>query len=415
VALQLPDLVAEGVPQGRLERKFPSNTTLWLLLRAFESTEGKNFNFTQRGIAQTESGSSGAGRILYEMPVVNVAGREISSINALQKTIAQLGFNSGRCLIRLAFRKIDKPLEEAMSEIGQYFKTTDTDTDTGPTTSTGAAETTFESDTKMADHLPESAPIPGPTPPPAPQDSSKNQVTLISAPSSSNTIIGPGDRPISVYAPPSSDTPRAALLPHNEKDYEPTITHMKRHHDRLKENSMNKRLLSDAEEQKLAEEKAAKQSTIKKLSIKVMFPDQTSIHAPFTDADTGLSLYEFVCSTIVAENQPFALIFTGPRGQQTVPKDTKILLVKNLGFGERMLVRFHWEDGVSAEAKKSPVLKEQYAKQAQDLLVQEVVAAETEEAEEQAAVNANAKGKESSKGAGKSSGGKPKWFTMGKK
>jgi tether containing UBX domain for GLUT4 len=120
VALQLPESV--GVPGGRLMDKFPSDTTLWLILRKFESSEGRNLNFTARGVLEMEKGASGAGRVFYEMPVLNVMGRELSTFGDLQKTLAQLGLNGGNVLLRLNFKKTDQPLEKAMAEIGQYFK-----------------------------------------------------------------------------------------------------------------------------------------------------------------------------------------------------------------------------------------------------------------------------------------------------
>jgi tether containing UBX domain for GLUT4 len=102
--------------------KFPSNTSLWMILRKLETSATANLNFTGRGAAQTTSGSSGAGRIYYEEPVLNIMGRELSSFGDLQKTLAQLGLNSGSSLIRLSFRRTEQPLEEAMMQIGQYFK-----------------------------------------------------------------------------------------------------------------------------------------------------------------------------------------------------------------------------------------------------------------------------------------------------
>ena len=73
--------------------QFPSDTTLWLILRKFESSGGTNLNFTARGVAEVEKGTSGAGRIFYEKPVLNVAGRELSDLEDLQKTLANLGHN----------------------------------------------------------------------------------------------------------------------------------------------------------------------------------------------------------------------------------------------------------------------------------------------------------------------------------
>jgi len=44
--------VALQLPQSRLTQKFASNTSLWEILRYFESGDGANYNFTQRGVAE---------------------------------------------------------------------------------------------------------------------------------------------------------------------------------------------------------------------------------------------------------------------------------------------------------------------------------------------------------------------------
>ena len=119
VALQIAD---PSGPGRRLTDKVPSDTTMWRILRKFESNEGANLNFTARGVTEVANGASGAGRIFYEMPTLNVMGRELSTFGDLQKTLAQVGINCGSVLIKLNFKKTEQPLEEAMAEIGQYFK-----------------------------------------------------------------------------------------------------------------------------------------------------------------------------------------------------------------------------------------------------------------------------------------------------
>ena len=107
IALQLPtsdsDPSTPGSAQPRLTDKVPSNTPIWQLLRRFESgatgsTSGTSgtYNFTQRASLAMDSGSSatGSGRLCYNMPVVNIMGRELASFTDLQKTLAQLGLNA---------------------------------------------------------------------------------------------------------------------------------------------------------------------------------------------------------------------------------------------------------------------------------------------------------------------------------
>jgi tether containing UBX domain for GLUT4 len=423
VALQLSDADAKGVPGGRLVDKFPSTTTLWMILRKFENTEGMNLNFTGRGVAQTEQGATGAGRIYYETPVLNIMGRELSAFTDFQKTLAQLGLNSGTGLIRLSFRKTPQPLEEAMTEIGQYFKSIEVLKDPGAQPS-AYSENTSAINSKATDVKPVANTTSDEANPDEQRatgmDPSDNIVSLLgTAPEASlsdGAILGPNQRPISVFAAPSSQTPKAALSPHNEDDYEPTINQAKIYQARLQANSQNQRLPSDAELQRQAEEKAARQAAIKDVSIKVRFPDQLTIVSNFTTADTAANLYEFVRGVIVAEDQPFVLVWSGPKGPQTVPDNTNVRLIKDLGFAGRILVNFSWDERASAQARKT-TLKPEFASKAKELQVQEVVAADAAEEDDEKRPKAKEKENEKSSGGGGSgSRGMPKWFKMpGKK
>ena len=126
VALQLPESEREGIPNGRLTDKFPTSTSLWQILRRFESATagglGTQKNFTGRGVPSMVSGTSGAGRLYHEAPVLRIMGREYSSLTDLQKSLGQLGFTGGSVLLHLAFRTSEAPLEQAQKEIEDYFK-----------------------------------------------------------------------------------------------------------------------------------------------------------------------------------------------------------------------------------------------------------------------------------------------------
>jgi tether containing UBX domain for GLUT4 len=419
VALQPSEADAKGIPGGRLVDKFPSTTTLWMVLRKFENTEGMNLNFTGRGVAQTEQGTTGAGRIYYETPVLNIMGRELSNFTDFQKTLAQLGLNSGSSLIRLSFRNTDQPLEEAMTEIGQYFKSMEVLED-----STGAvAESPFVINSKAAELEKVANTTSSEARPEEPAVSAMDPSENIALPSgvvpdipdSDGAILGPNQRPISVFAAPSSEIPKAALIPYNETDYELTINQVKLYQSHLQANAQNQRLLSDAELQYQAEEKAVRQAAIKEVSIKVRFPDQLTVVSKFSATDTAASLYEFVRGVIVAQDQPFMLLWSGPKGPQTVPDDGKVRLIKDLGFAGRVLVNFSWGERASAEARVVTTLKPEFASKAKELHVQEVEAADA--AEEEAEKVSRAKETYTS-GAGGSTGlrGMPKWFKMpGKK
>lgn len=415
VALQVTDL--KEVPGGRLVDKFQSTTTFWLILRKFESSGGLNLNFTSRGVAQTDNGDSGAGRIFYETPVLNVMGREISSFGELQKSLAQLGFNSGSCLIRLNFKKTDTPLEVATAEISEYFKSVADREDTSAVEGAQAPQIPdLEAPSAVLKEEASSAmDVDAPTEGLNLSDPAVEAPTASpEAPSGENVVLGPNKRPISVYAPPSGDTPKAALQPHNEADYEPTIAHAKLHQSRLQSNSHNQRLLSDAELERQEKEKEAKQAAIKDVSVKIRFPDQAQIVSSFTITDTGASLYSFARDTLAAKDEPFTMVWSSPKGPQTVPDDAKITLIKGLGFSGRILVNFVWGDAASDSARKGSVLAPEYASAAQELRVQEVAAAAAEEEEQRVAFDDKSKGKEKESG-GKSKG-MPKWLKLpGKK
>ncbi|KAK0100284.1 hypothetical protein ONS95_008243 [Cadophora gregata] len=432
VALQLPESVAGSIPGGRLIDKFPSDTTLWLILRKFESKDlGQNLNFTARGITQIENGgASGAGRIFYEMPTLNIMGRDFSDFGGLQKNLAQLGFNQGSVAIRLGFKATDQPLEEAMKEIGQYFKEEAAPGSEVAKEPKEELQTVTDAVAKLPSNEPEDVDMantdgqevptssdPVPTSEgtqPAPLTPSKRPAPSQSSPESQ--ILGPDQRPIEVYAAPSDSTPKAALRPDNEDDYEPTVAHAKLHQTRLKESSVNKRLVSYEEQERLEQEKALKLAKKTKVTIKIRFPDQQSTVATFTADETGNSLYAFVTALIAAETQPFKLVYKNP-GPQAVPR-SDMKLIKDLGFEDRVLVDFVWEDAASEEARKKPVLKSQYVQAAKEIPVLEPPKDDPKEEAGVAAGEASVdkgKGKEVP-GGGKSKGGVPKWFKgLGKK
>lgn len=416
VALQLGEADSKDVPGGRLVDKFPSTTTLWMILRKFENTGGVNLNFTGRGVAQTEHETTGAGRIYYEIPVLNIMGRELSAFSDFQKTLAQLGLNNGTGLIRLSFRKTAQPLEEAMAEIDQYFKSAELLEDSaGQPSSYAGRPPIINSKVSEVNQVNNSeGPRVGSKEPPDDVVSLSNAVP--EAPVPDGITVGPNQRPISVFAAPSSPTPRAALSPHNEADYELTINQAKLYQSQLQANAQNKRLLSDLELQRQAEEKAARQEAIKALSIKVRFPDQLTILSDFTAADTAANLYEFVRGVIIAEDQPFLLIYSGPKGPQTVP-NSEVRLIKDLGFSGRMLVNFSWDEHANVQARMA-TLKPEFASKAKELHFPNV--AEVDQAADEDEVERRSRTKEKDKETSSSSSTRPrdipKWFKkMGKK
>jgi tether containing UBX domain for GLUT4 len=384
-----------------------------------------------------ENGASGTGRIFYEMPVLNVMGRAFSNFGDLQKTLAQLGFNGGNTMVRLDFKKTEQPLEEAMAEIGQYFReeeapqalSNEEPSDAGPKeldTITDAiarmpsAEPNQSEDVDMTSVDASEGTSADPTPYPELVGDASLPTTSVTpskrpAPETKDEpVLGPDQRPLSVFSPPSNDTPRAALAPHNEQDFEPTIAHAKLHQSRLQNNTQNKRLLSDAETERLEAEKAAKLASTKEVSIKIRFPDQSTIVSAFNAQETCAHLYTFVTGVIVAEDQPFKLVWTN-KGPQTVPRDEKKQLIKDLGFEGRMLINFVWQDEASETARRAPTLKPQYVESAKEVTVPEPPPAPREDDEKPA--GDKGKMKESDGSGGGKPKALPKWLqkSFGKK
>lgn len=392
VALQLPEAETSGTTTQRLTHKFPSNTSLWLILRKFESNIGvdnvPDRNFTARGAPKLDNGSIGAGRLYYETPVLQVMGRELSSFVELQKTLSQLGFNSGSVLMRLSFRITETPLEESMQEIGQYFKSVEGE-------QSGRTLVESEAVREPTQNPSKSSPVkssPRPEEPAAREDTTLSDAVSVSVNQGATfppvhddiSILDSDHRPVSVYAAPSSSTPRAALQPFNEKDYEPTIAHAKIHQSRLVATSRNQRLKNHSEVEAEIEAQKQKAANITEVEIKVRFPDQMQVISKFSSQDTSTSLYDFVRSCLENEGEPFLLKFTGPRGPQPIPKEgSAVRLIAGLGMIGRVLVNFIWEEGASVEARVGKVLKDRFREKAKEIEVKNVVVEHDDDAEEQ--------------------------------
>jgi len=314
VALQIPESETNGGP-NRLTDKLASTTTLWLLLRHFETVS--KFNLTARSRPQTRnSQESSAGRLYHETPVIHMMGRELVSFTDLQKNLAQLGLNDGSVLLRLSFRATEIPLEEAMVQIDDHFKSLEMENSDGAYGSNvgkiesvpGSSDPTLDEDTKIPsppepgsllneaptvpvsqpneyeeDSAPHRGAISSSTDPSSPSDQGATDPSSTSA----QTVTGPLQRPMTVFAPPSTTVPAAARQAHNERDYEPTIDHAKRHQSRLANFGRNKTLPSDAELATRAEAQNKKIGEVTEVKIKVRFPDQSQVVSTFLNVDTA--------------------------------------------------------------------------------------------------------------------------------
>ncbi len=436
VALQLP--ASEN--NVRLTNKFASNTSLWEILRHFESGQGANYNFTQRGIPEM-SGASGAGRLHYEQPVITVmpGHKEQANFVELQQTLSQLGFDSGSALLKLSYKNSGTPLEEAMQQITQYFKSsepasagaegahasTSDQLASVPDPAQAAPEATevVAGETVRNDE-PDPEPMeldsrPATQPAQEPEVSTENNATenvenispaaalaaatstASSAPveptqssappepaQSSETSSQPSEqsRNVQIFSAPTSSTPQAARNAFNESDYLPTIEHAKAHQSALLTKTRNTRLLSDKELEEQEKERQAKidAAAEKGGALRIRMPDGALIQMNFNKSDTAVGLYDFVRGFLEKKNEPFQLKNTGPTGRLVlIPQDNK-RLVHDLRFFNNELITFQWADNASAEARASRnTLSQEWQAKAQTLKVEEPV--QQEKAQPQAA------------------------------
>lgn len=421
MALQLPE--SEG--NTRLTDKFPSTTTFWLVLRKFEAgvagDGGSKRNLTARGTPGTNDGDSGAGRIYYQTPVVQIMGRELSSFTDLQKTLAQLGFHSGSILLRLSFRTSAMPLEDAMAQIAEYFKDTEDVERPKEEQASDMIEPEAPPELENQDHTPDETPI-------AAIEPNQNVSREEDLPASENTFSDSSTnptrptstgRPIQIYSPPTSSTPSAALTAYNPADYVPSIEHAKAHQRHLQDKSRNARLLSEAEivEQETAETEKLK--AINDVEIKIRFPDQSSAVSTFGQTDTGTDLYAFVRDDCLDERwrgEKFALSYSSSKGWAVVPDDSNKRLIQHLGLRGRVLVNFKWDEsgGASVAAMGTKdVLKRERKQEAQALKSPELAHVTAAEDEEGMKVDMGKKEEDSGE---KRKKGMPKWLKLpGKK
>lgn len=420
VALQLPE--SEG--NIRLTDKFPSTTTLWEVLRKFESgvagDGSTKRNFTARAAPGINDGSSGAGRLYYQAPVIQIMSRELSAFTDLQKTLAQLGFNSGSALLRLGFRTSEIPLEEAMTQIAGYFQSVNgVEEQKGEVSSDGSPKAPSEENNPNIAIIEEDAHArDSSTGSPSGEPGSTASNPSASSPPSQETRPTSTGRPVQIFSPPTSSTPSAALTTYDPADYVPSIEHAKAHQRHLQEKSRNARLLSEAELAEQAVAEAEKLKGVKDVEIKVRFPDQSSAVSTFGQADAGADLYAFVRDDCLDERwrgERFLLSYSASKGWAIVPNDPGKKLIQHLGLKGRVLVNFKWDEagGASMAALGTKdVLKRERKHEAQALRPPQLpeTPAEDEEGER---VDVGQKEEQSGE---KKKKGMPKWLKLpGKK
>ena len=434
IALKLPEAEAKEIPNGRLMEKFRSDTTLWKMLRQFESKglpSGRTMNFTDRGIPQTSNGSqAGSGQLFYEMPSLRIMSREISTLADFQKTLSQLGLTAGSHMIQLSFKSTDKTLNDAMQEISQFFKEEEKAEAEERSAVAGASSVQAESllDTanpEIFNSTSLQAPLvagtgavatggsqgvepANPITPPADelaflvdgqaekgvsQQADAMEVddenTQPPATSDEDRDLGSGTsslKPVSIFSAPTNSTPAAASVDVPDSVYTPTIAHAQAHQQNLQASAVNKRLKSDAELAAEAQAAEAKAAAVKKIDVKVRFPDETSAQWNFGPKDTGATIYKAVRGVMANDSAPFKLVLPGVPPPSNLIKDedgTKHNLVRGYKMSGRVLVNLVWENEVSQNIKKAPFLKDSFASQAREVALPQAPQ-EEEEAESSA-------------------------------
>ncbi|KAI3397894.1 hypothetical protein diail_10295 [Diaporthe ilicicola] len=450
VALKLPEAEAKAIPNGRLMEKFRSDTTLWKMLRQFESKaspSGHTLNFTDRGIPQTSNGTqAGSGQLFYEMPSLRIMSREISTLADFQKTLSQLGLTSGSHMIQLSFKSTDKTLNDAMQEISQFFK--EEEKEEAKQKSAVAGASSVQNNSLLDTPNPKSSgsaslqvPLVADTGASAPggsqgvesaqlKTSPANELSFdgqsadamelddtntqprVTAdedhvPGSSNSSL----QPVSIFSAPTNVTPAAASVDVPDSVYTPTIAHAQAHQQNLQAAAVNKRLKSDAELAAQAQAEEAKAAAVKKIDVKVRFPDETSAQWNFGPKDTGATLYKAVRDVMANDSAPFKLVLPGAPPPLNVIKDedgVKHNLVRVYKMSGRVLVNLVWGNTVTQDVKNAPFLKDSFASQARKVELPK--APQEEEEPEGSARAAVATPQSKSEDSGGSRNKVPKWL-----
>ncbi|KAI0974259.1 GLUT4 regulating protein TUG-domain-containing protein [Xylaria arbuscula] len=416
VALQLPPPESAAFPpHGRVSEKLPSDFTIWQILRQFESgkaSAGKNLNITARGVPQTNNGTqAGSGQLYYETPNIVIENRTLSTFVDFQKTLAQLGYNSGGVLMRLSFQKTAQPLSDAMKEIEEYFKSEEQDNTLPKAEDVAMGETSTSTSESPAptNEAPIASQIAEAISPSITNDVAPTTQST-SGPDSMEIDGESGLRPVTIFSAPTSSTPIAASRLDTEEDYAPDISHAKAHQKLLKSLGENKRLLSDRELEEKAAMEEARVAAVKSIKIKVRFPDNFSAEWTFGPDDTGASLYGEVRGIMANSSLPFKLVLPGAR--TFIRDDGSSTLIKGYRLSANTLVNFTWDDNVPADVRHQPFLKNSAAGQAQELVIPSVPEVEVEQ-EGQNAPAQTPKPKNNGEGSGIK---KPKWLKgFGKK
>ncbi|KAF3903381.1 hypothetical protein ABW20_dc0106497 [Dactylellina cionopaga] len=420
VALQFID---NSIP--RMIEKFPSSATLWEILKKFEQNSHGQLLLTERAV--TDGTKQGAGRLFYEMPTIQIMHRELSSLEDLKKSLSSLGFTSGTALLKIKFTQTTIPFEEAIVQFGELSSKSETgEASSSASASTSAAQPTEDASTSnpvSEDLTPETASssaaldpetYPIPTFPDQIAPPTETEQTTIEPVHRENTDIGPNNREISIFNPGTSTKPSAAAVAVDEKEYDMSINQARQYQAQLKAATINKRLLTEAQKQKIADEEKAKRLAVDKVDVRIRYPEGSVIQSVFMQSDTAEELYAFVKGLMRNPGEEFYLALPGPKQEPILPDQKRIIV--DLGITHATLLNFYWKESVSASIKKQDPLSAEYREKARQMEVPKEP--DSIMVNEEVSAGQSRKGGSSGGGASGSSGAAskvPKWLKFGKK
>ena len=410
-----------------------SDTSLWKLLRNFEETgvgKHKGLNLTARGIPGGSGGGgvrSGSGQLYWEAPVLRIAGRELSSLADLQKTLSQVGIDAGSQLILVEFRATDTTLQEAMRSVDQYFSETDADALKAPptTATTQAQEVKTESvaaeEPQKAPASPPQQPQPGlaaeaspvgPPPVASPAATPQEAATADSEPPANEALTSSSSlQPLEVWTPSASSTPAAAQRSEPETDFAPSVAQLKAHQAHLQAGTSNRRLRSDAEVAADRAAAAARQAAVRRVDIRVRFPDGHVARWAFGPDATGATLHAAVRAALARPDELFKLALPAGGGDIRDAAGPRDGLIAGHGLRGGVVVTLITLDDGGASARDRAFLKQGVLSRAHEVVVPDVPETDVVEEDVQPApARAEAGGRDPAKGTGR-----PKWFKFGKK
>ncbi|PNH29205.1 hypothetical protein BJF96_g7434 [Verticillium dahliae] len=340
-------------------------------------------------------------------------GRELASFADFQKTLSQLGYNSGSVLIRLSFRKTDKTLFESMTEISQFFAEVEAEEKEAaavPATTATVPETVAQPEPDSTPEQSTDASIPAPASA-QPEQTPSDAMDVDPAP-----VTLPSDplQPVGVFQAPTGTTIAAASMPMSESDFTPSIQQAQLHQARLLQSSHNKRLPSDKEIEEKAQAEEARLASVSSVPVKVRFPDNTSAQWVFGPEATGAVLYEAVRSVMANGGQKFRLVLPGGKDVVKDSQGPNTLLIHDYKMTRSVLVNFVWDDSVPGDVRKKAFLKDSVAQRATAVKVPELP--KEQEVDDRVPVVPSSKPEGSDRGDGGAGKKLPKWLKLpGKK